>query len=162
MSAWIGLGSNLGDRREYLRRGLAALEVEGYRRGATSSIWESEPVDAGAGLWFLNMVAAFETSHPPRRILETLLRVEARFGRRRLVRNGPRTLDLDLLAIGDARLRERGLVVPHPRMWTRRFVLAPLAEVAPGWRHPRYGGAVAERLARLRDDATVVNVGPLL
>ena len=97
MRAYVALGSNLGDRTAALRSGLAGMASRGLPVLALSSVWETEPVDAPAPLWFLNMVAEVETDLPPRRVLDLLLEVEREVGRVRTVRNAPRSLDLDLL-----------------------------------------------------------------
>jgi 2-amino-4-hydroxy-6-hydroxymethyldihydropteridine diphosphokinase len=157
----IGLGSNLGDRQEHLRRGLLGLEQGGLELLAVSSVWETEPVDAPCGGQFLNMAVRFRAEHEPRRVLELLMEIERREGRERLVRNGPRTLDLDLLTLGDLELLRRGLQLPHPRMWSRSFVLEPLAEVAPELRNPATGRTVAEEAERLRGGESVVRIGSL-
>lgn len=151
-SCYVAFGSNLGDRRAHLARGLAALSARGLRPVAVSSVHETEPVDAEGGR-FLNLVARIDTAMEPRALLDVLLGIEAESGRRRRdTGDGPslaRRLDLDLLLAGELVVDEPGLVVPHPRMWERRFVLEPLAELAPELRDPRGGPTVAERLRRL-------------
>jgi len=129
--AFIGLGSNLGDRRAYLERA-----VEGLRAGgdvvAVSPLYETEPVggpeDQGV---FLNVVVELATSDTPRRLLERCQALEAAAARVRTVRWGPRTLDADVLLVEGLSADEADLTVPHPRMWERRFVLQPLADLAP-------------------------------
>jgi 2-amino-4-hydroxy-6-hydroxymethyldihydropteridine diphosphokinase len=162
MRAFVALGSNLGDRTAALLAGLAGLERRGLPPRALSSVWETEPVDAPEPLWFLNMVAEVETDLPPRTVLDLLLEVEREVGRLRTVRNAPRCLDLDLLLQGALTLDEEGLTLPHPRMWTRRFVLAPLAELAPALVDPRSGRTVSQALAALPASPTVRSLGPLL
>jgi 2-amino-4-hydroxy-6-hydroxymethyldihydropteridine diphosphokinase len=159
--AWIGLGSNLGDRRGHLRAALDGLAGLGRVR-AVSALYETEPVGLRAQPHFLNAVALLETGLPPRPLLAGLLAIEARLGRVRTEeRNSPRTLDLDLLLYGDAIIREPDLEVPHPRLHERRFVLEPLAALAPALRHPALGRPVFELLAELRDPAAVRRVeGP--
>lgn len=156
MIAYVGLGSNLGDRRAHLRAGLEGLCAAGLRLAAASSVWESEPVDAPGSPWFLNMVAAFETDRRPLEVLDVLLDIERRAGRVRAGRNAPRTLDLDLLLLGDLRWRDERLMLPHPRMWERRFVLEPLGEIAPQLRNPDSGRTVAEECARIRHRSRAV------
>jgi 2-amino-4-hydroxy-6-hydroxymethyldihydropteridine diphosphokinase len=150
--AWIALGSNLGDRRGRLDGALAELAATRGIRVLRSSTWlETEPVGGPAGQGpYLNGVAELEVELGARELLERLLEIERGAGRERAVANGPRTLDLDLLLHGDARIDEPGLVVPHPRMEERAFVLEPLAELAPRMTLPRCGRTVAERLADLR------------
>jgi 2-amino-4-hydroxy-6-hydroxymethyldihydropteridine diphosphokinase len=142
--AFIGLGANLGDPEAQVRRALAALaELPGTRLLAASSLYRSAPVGVIAQPDFINAVAAAETTLTARALLEALLAAERRFGRRRDFPGAPRTLDLDLLLYGDRVIAEPGLVVPHPRMHERAFVLAPLAEIAPDIAIPGKGRAGA-------------------
>ena len=142
--AFIGLGANLGDPEAQVRRALAALaELPGTRLLAASSLYRSAPVGVIAQPDFINAVAAAETTLAARALLEALLAAERRFGRRRDFPGAPRTLDLDLLLYGDRVIAEPGLVVPHPRMHERAFVLAPLAEIAPDIAIPGKGRAGA-------------------
>jgi 2-amino-4-hydroxy-6-hydroxymethyldihydropteridine diphosphokinase len=149
--AYVGLGSNLGDRERTIRAALEALADEaGNRIVAVSTLIDTEPVGSVDQPRFLNGVAELETTLAPRDLLGVLLGVEHRFGRRReeVPPQGPRTLDLDLLLFGEAEIDEPGLHVPHPRLHERRFVLEPLAEVAPGLEVPGKG-RVESLLARL-------------
>ncbi len=133
LRAYIGLGSNLGNRRRYLERALARLDAEaGIDVVAVSSVRETDPVGYLEQPRFLNAVAALETTLSPRELLDALLGVEGSLGRQRAgPRFGPRTIDLDLLLYGDEQVDEGALTVPHPRLAERRFVLEPLAELAP-------------------------------
>jgi 2-amino-4-hydroxy-6-hydroxymethyldihydropteridine diphosphokinase len=149
--AYIGLGSNLGDREATLRAGVAALaEEDGVELVAVSSLRETDPVGYLDQPPFLNGVAVVDTTLPPGELLGRLLEIEARFGRDRsaVPAGGPRTLDLDLLLYGGAEIREETLQIPHPRLHERAFVLDPLAEVAPGLEVPGQGTVEALR-ARL-------------
>lgn len=152
--AWIGLGSNLGDRRAELDRAVARLAASAGVRVRHVSPWlETEPVGGPAGQGrFLNGALELETTLPPRALLGLLQSIERDAGRDRTreVRHGPRTLDLDLLLYGARRIDEPGLTVPHPRMEERLFVLEPLAAVAPGLLLPAAGISVAARVAQLR------------
>jgi len=132
--AYVGLGANIGDRERTLREAVDALGAEeGIEVAAVSTLRETDPVGVGEQPRFLNGVVALETSLGARELLDRLLAVEQRFGRVRVPgEHGPRTLDLDLLLYGDETIDEPGLAVPHPRMHERRFVLEPLAELAPG------------------------------
>ncbi|HKN63260.1 MAG TPA: 2-amino-4-hydroxy-6-hydroxymethyldihydropteridine diphosphokinase [Gaiellaceae bacterium] len=132
--AYVGLGANLGDRERTLREAVAALAAEdGIEVVAVSALRDTEPVGVGEQPLFLNGAAELETTLTARGLLERLLAVEQRFGRVRVPgEHGPRTLDLDLLLYGGAVIEEPGLSVPHPRLHERRFVLEPLAELAPG------------------------------
>jgi 2-amino-4-hydroxy-6-hydroxymethyldihydropteridine diphosphokinase len=127
--AYLGLGSNLGDRRARLRAAVAALpDVV-----AVSPVYETEPVGGPPGQDpYLNVVVQLDTDLAPRELLDVAHRLEQAAGRVRTEPNGPRTLDVDVLLVGDLTVREPDLVVPHPRMWERRFVLAPLADLAGG------------------------------
>ncbi|CAN5213239.1 hypothetical protein BH24ACT1_BH24ACT1_08060 [soil metagenome] len=127
MRVFVGLGSNLGDRQGHLRRGLAGLpDVV-----AVSPVYETEPVGGPPQEPFLNAVVELATEHSPRELLKLAHEVEEGAGRTRVERFGPRTLDVDILLVGNLTIDEPDLVVPHPRMWQRRFVLAPLADLAP-------------------------------
>ena len=132
--AYVALGENLGDRERTLREAAEALAAEdGIEVVAVSTLRETEPVGVGAQPRFLNGAVAFDTTLAARDLLDRLLAVEHRFGRVRVPgEHGPRTLDLDLLLYGDEVIDEPGLAVPHPRLHERRFVLEPLAELAPG------------------------------
>jgi 2-amino-4-hydroxy-6-hydroxymethyldihydropteridine diphosphokinase len=152
---FLGLGSNLGDRESAIEGALARLGARGFRTTLRSSLWLTEPVGGPPQGWFLNAVAGGETSLAPEALLEACLATEREMGRVRAERNGPRTIDVDVLFFGDERREGPGLVLPHPRLHERRFVLAPLAEVAPGLVHPVLGLTVAELLARCPDGSAV-------
>jgi 2-amino-4-hydroxy-6-hydroxymethyldihydropteridine diphosphokinase len=144
VKAFIGLGANLGEPEAQLRRALLTLaELPGTRLVAASSFYRSAPVGVVAQPDFINAVAEIETTLVARALLEALLAAERRFGRRREFPGAPRTLDLDLLLYADRVIAEPGLVVPHPRMHERAFVLAPLAEIAPDIAIPGKGRAKA-------------------
>lgn len=148
--AYIGLGSNLGDRESYVRAALGALAVEPeIELVAASSFRDTEPVGIVDQPRFLNAAAAIDTSLPPRALLERLLAIERRLGRTRSgQRFGPRTIDLDVLVYGVERVDEPGLEIPHPRLHERRFALEPLAELDPELVVPGRG-SVGELLAAL-------------
>jgi 2-amino-4-hydroxy-6-hydroxymethyldihydropteridine diphosphokinase len=147
--AFIGLGSNLGDRRAALRQGVAQLEAAGDVT-AVSPLYETEPVggpeDQGA---FLNLVVELATPDSPWQLLARCHEVEEAAHRVRTVRFGPRTLDADVLLVGDLTLDEPDLVVPHPRMWERRFVLQPLSDLAPELVPPERLIAAGGKVARV-------------
>lgn len=143
-TAFVGIGSNLGDRETNLRRAIELLSAEdGIEVVAVSEIRETEPVGPVEQGPFLNGAVQLETSLSARELLERLLSVENRLGRVRAERWGPRTIDLDLLIYGDERIDEPGLTVPHPRLHERRFVLEPLADLDPGLEIPGQGSASA-------------------
>ena len=131
MFGYVGLGSNIGDREGHLRAGLLAMAAGGVSPVAVSSLWETEPVDSAGPEWFLNMVARVTTHLSPEGVLAVLLAAELDRGRTRVRPNAPRELDLDLLTLGELRRTSPSITLPHPRLWSRRFVLAPLAEIAP-------------------------------
>jgi 2-amino-4-hydroxy-6-hydroxymethyldihydropteridine diphosphokinase len=131
----VALGSNLGERERYLRDAIAALR-QSLCGVAVSAFYDTEPVGVGEQPRFLNAAATGSTTLPPRQLLATLLDIEARFGRTRPHPGAARTLDLDLILYGDQIIEEWDLMVPHPRFRERRFVLEPLAEIAPDWIDP--------------------------
>ena len=139
--AYVGLGANVGDRERTILAGLHALaEEDAIEVVGASTLRETEPVGVGEQPLFLNGAALLETTLSPRELLDRLLAVEQRFGRVRVPgERGPRTLDLDLLLYGEETIDEPGLTVPHPRLHERRFVLEPLAELAPGLLVPGRG-----------------------
>jgi 2-amino-4-hydroxy-6-hydroxymethyldihydropteridine diphosphokinase len=149
--AYLGLGSNLGDRRGYLEQGLALLrQTPGVEVLRVSSFFETDPVGGPAGQGpYLNAAAALRTTLPAAELLQRLLAIETACGRVRAERFGPRTLDLDLLLYGDVVLDSPDLTLPHPRLHERLFVLQPLAEIAPGALHPVHACSVADLLTRL-------------
>ena len=155
--AFISLGSNLGDRGAHLQRALDALRAtRGIRWLGVSRIYETDPVGPLPQGPYLNAVAEIETELEPRALLLRLLEIETEEGRIRSgVRDEARTLDLDLLLFGDRCIDEEELIVPHPRLHERCFVLEPLSELAPQWVHPRSGVTVAELAARVRDPLAV-------
>lgn len=146
--AYVGLGANLGDREGTIRAAVSALaEEDGIEVVAVSTLRDTEPVGVGAQPRYLNGVAALDATLLARRLLDRLLALEQRFGRVRVPgEHGPRTLDLDLLLYGDELIDEPGLRIPHPRLYERRFVLEPLAELDPGLVVP--GRGAVESLLR--------------
>lgn len=162
MIAYLSLGSNLGDRLTNLNEALRKLEQGGCRVLACSSVYETQPVDFAEQPDFLNSAVAVETSLEPLSLLECCLQIEQEMGRRRTVMAGPRTIDLDVLLLGNLRLDLPRLTVPHPRMHTRRFVLLPLAEIAPQEVHPLLGRTIQDLLAQAGDTSRVERYcGPL-
>jgi 2-amino-4-hydroxy-6-hydroxymethyldihydropteridine diphosphokinase len=150
----IGLGANLpsalGPPQATLEAALAALENGGVAILARSPWYRSAPVPASDQPWYVNGVASIATALGPVALLALLHQVEARIGRDRRTRNEPRAVDLDILDY-DGRKRTEAPVLPHPRMQARGFVLLPLRDVAPGWRHPVSGAGLAQLIAALPD-----------
>ena len=152
---FLGLGSNLGDREAAIEGALLRLAARGFRTTRRSSLWLTEPVGGPPQGSFLNAAAGGETALSPDELLEACLATEREMGRVRTVRNGPRTIDVDILLFGDERRGGPGLEIPHPRLAERRFVLAPLAEIAAEVLHPVLRVTVAELLARCKDSSAV-------
>lgn len=177
ITAYIGLGSNLGSRAENLDQAIARMEGIGIKITGRSSIYETEPVGLSDQPWFLNQVieaqvspeVISESGHPETiaavqasAFLSKLLRIENEMGRERTIVNGPRVIDIDLLLLGDLitahsneDIKPGDLLIPHPRMHLRRFVLEPLCEIAPELIHPGLRKTCSEMLASL-DDASIV------
>jgi 2-amino-4-hydroxy-6-hydroxymethyldihydropteridine diphosphokinase len=145
--AYLGLGSNLGKREEYLQRALDALQAPRLRILRVSSVYESAPVDMLAQPWFLNLAAEAECGLMPLQLLAHTAKVERALGRKRLQEKGPRTVDVDILFYGSFVVRTPRLVIPHARFAERRFVLEPMAELAPDFRDPNSRRSMRELLA---------------
>ena len=150
-TVYIALGSNLGDRVENLLLARERIVSPHMRLTRASSIYETAPREIVDQPWFLNQVVIAETTLFPRQLLARLLRIEQEMGRQRTVAKGPRVIDLDILLFGDAVIHTAGLEIPHPRIAERRFVLEPLAELAPTLRPPRSSHTVQEMLAKVMD-----------
>ena len=156
-NAYVGLGSNLGDRAEYLLLAVRGMLDAGLDVIRLSSIYETEPVEYESQPPFLNMVAELRgsTLPSPEQMMARLLRIEYALGRIRDVHMGPRTIDLDLLIFKDHRADTEFLTVPHPRIASRRFVLVPLNELVPNLVHPVLGKSIAELLTQTKDQSHV-------
>lgn len=133
--AYLSLGSNVGDREAQLKGAVSRLAAAG-RVVAVSSIYETEPVEFTDQPWFLNCAVALETSYTPRQLISAILQIEKDMGRRRVQDKGPRSIDIDILLFADEIVNSEGLTIPHPSIAARRFVLEPMAEIAPEARHP--------------------------
>ena len=143
---YLSLGSNVGDRAAHLRDAIARLESVGHV-AAVSSVYETEPVEFTRQAWFLNCVVALETAKMPKQLMASLLQIERQMGRRRTRKKGPRIIDIDILLFGNTVMDSAELMIPHPAMQERRFVLEPLAEIAPEARHP----VLRKTIRELRD-----------
>jgi 2-amino-4-hydroxy-6-hydroxymethyldihydropteridine diphosphokinase len=147
--AYLSLGSNLGDRESHLHRAILQLETNADCITAVSSFYETEPVEVTEQPWFLNCVVKLETSKFPEQLMLEILEIERKMGRQRIQKKGPRTIDIDILLFDDVILDTPGLAIPHAAMAARRFVLEPLAEIAPEARHPILGKTARELLKEL-------------
>lgn len=187
LSVYLGLGTNLGDRRANLREAAARVEAMGIEITRASSLYETEPVGYRDQPWFLNQVIAARLEHDhcmapgtdaiarmktapeadsvsraasrAETLLGSLLGIEEVMGRERTIAVGTRLIDIDLLLYGDEVIARPTVVVPHPRLHLRRFVLEPLCEIAPGLTHPAFGKSFCELLAALNDSSTVRRLG---
>ena len=157
---YLSLGSNIGDRGVNLRVAIAALGDVGVRVTQVSALYETEPVDFLEQPWFLNCVVEAETQLEPVALLQTLRKLETKMGSKKLLAKGPRLIDMDILLYGQEAIDTPELQVPHPRMHLRRFVLVPLAEIAPKLRHPSWHSTVTELLAKTPDRSQVRRWNP--
>jgi 2-amino-4-hydroxy-6-hydroxymethyldihydropteridine diphosphokinase len=151
---YLSLGANVGDRAANLNTAIDRMGTLG-KVTAVSSFYETEPVELTAQPWFLNCALELETEKVPRQLLAGILKIEKEMGRRRVQKKGPRTLDIDILLFGNSMVKAKGLTIPHPAMHQRRFVLEPLAEIAPEVRHPVFKRTVRELKDELPPGQTV-------
>jgi 2-amino-4-hydroxy-6-hydroxymethyldihydropteridine diphosphokinase len=154
---YLSLGSNLADRDANLQTAIAKLGEIGNVVGV-SSFYETEPIELTAQPWFLNCAVKFETEKMPRQLMSAILNLEQSMGRQRKQKKGPRTIDIDVLLFGSSIIEIPSLTVPHPRLHERRFVLEPLAEIAPDARHPVFKRTVRELRDALPAGQTVKKI----
>jgi 2-amino-4-hydroxy-6-hydroxymethyldihydropteridine diphosphokinase len=154
-TVYLSLGTNVGDRGKNLRDAIATLRDAGLPVMRVSSIYETEPVDYLDQPWFLNCAVEAETELGAVELLHVLRGIETQMGSKKPVAKGPRLIDMDVLLYGDEVIDTPELQIPHPRMHLRRFVLEPLAEIAPNLRHPIAGLSISEMLARTSDKSAV-------
>ena len=155
VTAYLSLGSNLGDREANLREAIRRLGELGTVK-KVSSFYETEPVEFTEQPWFVNCAVELQTILSARELLNGMLAIELAMGRERIQPKGPRLIDLDILLFGDLVVDEHGLTVPHPAMHERRFVLEPLAELAPGAVYPLLKRTISELLESLHRDSADV------
>ena len=154
-TVYLALGSNVGNREENLRKALTLLAEAGVKIKNISSVYETEPVDYLDQDWFLNSVLQAETNFAPLDLLKAMREIETAMGSKKAFARGPRLIDLDILLYGDQTIEIPELRVPHPRMLDRKFVMVPLAEIAPDLRHPSWDGSAAEMLVKSLDRSLV-------
>jgi 2-amino-4-hydroxy-6-hydroxymethyldihydropteridine diphosphokinase len=156
---YLSLGSNVGEREVNLRVAIAALDGAGVRITRASAFYETEPVDYLEQAWFLNCVVEGETEVTALELLRALREIEAGMGSKKVVAKGPRLIDMDILLYGQEMIDTPELQVPHPRMHLRRFVLVPLAEIAPEVIHPALKMTAGQMLKRTEDQSQVRRFG---
>ena len=151
---YLSLGSNVGNRAANLDAAIDHMGALG-KVIVVSSFYETEPVEFAVQPWFLNCAVGLDTEKMPRQLLSAILDIEKQMGRRRVQKKGPRTLDIDMLLFGNSIVKTKGLTIPHPAMHERRFVLEPLAEIAPQVRHPVFNLTMRELRDALPPGQTV-------
>jgi len=155
-SVYLALGSNLGDRKDYLRAGIRGLAARGVMPVRCASVYSTEPREVLDQPWFLNTVIEGNTDLNPEELLRVCLDVEKENQRIRQITKGPRTLDIDIIFYGSDIVRKPGLTIPHPSFSARRFVLVPLAEIAPNFIDPLSGKAIKQLLESCPDQSDVL------
>jgi 2-amino-4-hydroxy-6-hydroxymethyldihydropteridine diphosphokinase len=153
-TVYLSLGSNLGDREANLRTAIKKLGDFGHVT-AVSSLYETEPVEVTGQSWFLNCAVKIDTEKMPRQLISAILALEQSMGRQRKQAKAPRTIDIDILLFGSSVIEMKSLTIPHPRLHERRFVLEPLAEIAPDVRHPVFKRTVREMRDALPPGQTI-------
>jgi 2-amino-4-hydroxy-6-hydroxymethyldihydropteridine diphosphokinase len=150
MKAYISIGSNIDNRAGYILLAIVEMMKAGLKVDRLSSVYETEPMELLEQPRFLNMVVEISGELPaPEDMLDQLLKIEKKLGRRREIPNGPRTIDLDILFFADLQIESDSLILPHPRLHLRHFVLIPLAELAPNLIHPKLNRTIQELLLEL-------------
>ncbi|HEY5649285.1 MAG TPA: 2-amino-4-hydroxy-6-hydroxymethyldihydropteridine diphosphokinase [Nitrospiria bacterium] len=160
VDCYIGVGSNMGNRRGFCEEAVRKLgEFPGSDVETVSSVYETAPMERSDQDWFINCVVKLRTTLSPQELLKACQGVEQFLGRKRTLRFGPRTIDLDVLFYGDRVIHEASLTIPHPRLHERRFVLEPLAEIAPDFKHPLLKKSPGDLLSGIAGQ-TVNRLGP--
>lgn len=155
---YLSLGSNIGDRESNLRKAVRSLEERLGKASGLSSLYETEPWGYKNQPSFLNMCACFDSNIEPEDLLDLISSIESALGRQRTFRWGPRTVDIDILMMGDVSIDGEALTIPHPRMWERAFVVVPLAEIAPNLKAPD-GMSAALKAVTLDPDGKIKPMG---
>lgn len=160
-SAYIGVGANLQDRLKQCKAAIDRIDgADGCRVSGVSPFYQTEPVGVNGQNWYVNAVIRVNTSLDPRPLLNRVLTIEADMGRIRETRWGPRVIDLDVLLFGNRVIKEEAMIIPHPRLHMRRFVLIPLVQLAPQMIHPVLGRTMMELLHEIpEDDQAVMEMG---
>ncbi len=157
--AYLGIGSNLGDKIEQCRKAITEiLAIHGHRLLAQSSFYKTQPMGYLAQDWFINGVIHIETDLDPLELLRKLKEIESKMGRKETVRWGPRAIDLDLLLYDDLVMKTEELEIPHPRLKDRQFVLIPLVEISPNLIHPSIKKTMRELLSEIQEDQGVEKI----
>ena len=156
---YLGVGSNLGDKQENIRKAIELLQEKCAVR-AVSSLYSTEPVGFADQDWFLNGAVKIETELAPADLRSFLRSIEERLGKKSIRKNGPRTIDLDILFYGSRTINEADLTIPHPRLHERLFVLAPLGEICPDFVHPLLNRKIRELKSGMRDKHQVERLAP--
>lgn len=160
MKYFLSLGTNLGNRKKNLALACSLLEENGVEILRASSVYRTEPVDVPDQPWFYNQVVEVEAEYDPMALLKLVKAIERKLKRVPALNKGPRTIDIDILLAGNRVIQTRRLIVPHPRMAERKFVLVPLREIAPHAVHPVLQETVADLVQASEDPAVVRKLGP--
>jgi len=160
MKYFLSLGTNLGNRKKNLALARSLLEENGVEILRASSVYRTEPVDVPDQPWFYNQVVEVEAEYDPMALLNLVKAIERKLKRVPALNKGPRTIDIDILLAGNRVIQTRRLIVPHPRMAERKFVLVPLREIAPHVIHPVLQETVADLVQASEDPAVVRKLGP--
>ena len=153
MNTYLGLGSNLGSRKQHLQQAVFELENSAANKVLKiSSIYETEPVGYVAQPWFLNLVLEMHTNLNPYELLQFVKEIESKVGRKETFKWGPRVVDIDILVYGNKIIKSRQLIIPHPEIHARRFVLLPLSEISPNFIHPEKKLSIKQMLATCSDN----------
>jgi 2-amino-4-hydroxy-6-hydroxymethyldihydropteridine diphosphokinase len=156
--AYICLGSNLGNRAAHIKEALKALEEKGIVIEKVSSLYSTEPVEVQQQPRFLNLAAEITTSLSAEELLDLCQKVERKLGRSTKGNKAPRTIDIDIIFYGDKVVQKANLQIPHPRMHMRRFMLAPLCEIAPAFIHPVYKKTISQLIDDVEDYSRVIKL----